>query len=173
MSDSKTSVHHWSSSPSRFLCFCSPAESFLKGRKAHHLVLAMSRIVCREFSHTTKYCKMFHIVITLGCHFQTPTTDFLFRLILISSGTCANLTLSNQNDLNKNTPPRFDQIPQKYCQERLTHINNSLKSFSLTKVIFTLSTVSVHLLTHRIEAVALFFSLFCQISQISHFLFIT
>lgn len=102
---------YYSSTPS-FFSFLLQTVS-LKGEENNHLVWVMNRIVCREFSHTTKYCKMFHIVITLGWHSKTPVTGFfLVHVILISSGTCANLTSSNWNDLSQRCCPLWPNCPE-------------------------------------------------------------
>lgn len=85
---------------------------FPERRETNHLVWVMSRIVCREFSHNTKYCKMFYTVTTLGWHSETPMTEFLFHVILISTGTCTNLTSSNWSDLSQKCCPLWPNSPE-------------------------------------------------------------
>lgn len=103
--------------------------SLWRGSKANHSVWVMSRLFAGSFPTPQKYCKMFYIVITLGWHFQTPMTELLFHVILISTGTCANLT-SSKEWFKPNMLPALTKFPQKSCQETLAHISSYVKPLS-------------------------------------------
>lgn len=125
-----------------FLCLLFFSGIFLKGRKTNHSAWVMSRIVCREFSHTTKYCKMFYTFITLGWHFPSPVTGFLFHVILISTGTCANLTSSNWNDLSQRCCPLPPDSPEVMPGKTGSHLQ--LREATLAHTVSHISVMLPH-----------------------------
>lgn len=125
----------------------------------------MSWIVCREFSHTTKYCKMFYIVITLGWHSQIPMSEFLLHVILISTGAHANLTLGNWDDLSRRCCPLWPNSLEVMPGKTGSHLQ--LRSCTVNHVFLVYSASWVYLFTHK---VLLFSSIhFCKLSKESYF----
>lgn len=142
---------YYTSTPSLSLLLFFSGIFFLKRRETNHSVWVMSRIVCREFSHTTNHCKMFYIVITLGWHSQTPLTESLFHVILISTGTCANLTSSNWSDLSQKCCPLWPNSPEVMPGKTGSHCQPCLSN----------ARPQLSVLAH-VQGASLFFSPFLQ-----------